>query len=263
MPEETIKEPAKETAADKKPAGIRQKHIAIMAVVLALVIGAFIFSGNTDAPTGKVLEPALTPEQIAEFNSIVAECNQYIAQRDNNNTIICLKKADAIKSDLAVVSGLADIYSITGNNVEAIGYYARAIQISPSDARIRYNYAIALEQINLTGDALAQYSNATELDANNTASMNNMGILLQKLKRFNESKQEFDAALMLEPNNTVIIANHANLLAEMGLNAEAEAGFRKAIALAPNDKGIYRNFAQFLYTNGRYGEAKDALEKSY
>jgi len=255
-------EPAKEIAAEnKKPerSRIRPTHIAIAAILI--IIGALALFGKAGTPTGMVLEspaPALTPEQIAEFNNILAECNQYIAQRDNNNTIDCLKRADAIKSDLNVISTLADLYSITGDSVEAVGYYIRATKISPDNARIRYNYAIALEKANLTDDALIQYAKA-----NSTAAMNNRGILLQKLKRFNESREEFNQALILEPNNTVIITNSANLLAQMGLKTEAEAGFIKAITLAPNDKSIYRNFAQYLYNKGRYAEAKDALEKSY
>lgn len=256
-------EPAKEitAGAPEKPERprIRPAHIAIAAIIL--VIGALALFGKTDAPTGMVLEsaaPALTAEQTAEFNNIVAECNRYIAERDNNKTLDCLKRADSIKSDLNVISALADLYSITGDSVEAVGYYIRATKISPDDARIRYNYAIALENANLTDDALAQYAKA-----NNTAAMNNIGILLQKLRRFNESRAEFNRALNLEPNNTVILTNSANLLAQMGLNADAEESFRRAILLSPKDKSIYRNFAQFLYNNGRYAEAKDALEKSY
>ncbi len=270
---ETAKENTcdKADASDKKPEGSLIKrskaaHLTIAVIVFALIITALIFWDAPDIPTGKVLEPVApeppTPEQIAEFNRIVAICNQYIADRDNNNTIECLRKADAVKTDLKVVSVLADLNYYTGNNSGAITYYSRAIEIDPNDARLRYNYALSLERMNLTEAALSQYAKAAGLESNYTAAINNRGILFQKLKMFNESKQEFEKALVIEPNNTIVLVNYANLLAEMSFKIEAEQEYRKALALNPNSTGIYRNFGQFLFKNGRYAEAKEMFDKS-
>lgn len=244
---------------------IKPVYFAMAILAVGLVIGVLFIGGKTDAPTGKVLEPAApapTPEQITQFNSIVAECNMYIAQRDNNNTIDCLRKADAVKTDLKVISALANLYYLTGNNSGAITYYSRAIEIDPNDARLRYNYALSLERMNLTEAALSQYAKAAGLEPNYTAAINNRGILLQKLKRFDESRQEFEKALVSEPNNTIVLVNYANLLAEMSFKAEAEQGYRKAIQLNPNSTGIYKNFGQFLFSIGRYAEAKEMFDKS-
>ena len=142
-------------------------------------------------------------------------------------------------------------------------YYSRAIEMNPNDQISRYNYAIVLERLNQTDNALEQYALAIEISANYTAPLNNIAILLQKLGRLNESKDYLEKALLIEENNSAIILNYANILAELGQNSMAEENYRKAIELNLDDKGAYRNFAQFLYNNDRCIEAKEMLEKSY
>ncbi|MBU4245956.1 MAG: hypothetical protein KKE71_02845, partial [Nanoarchaeota archaeon] len=111
MADENSKAAAEDAAnaVGRKPESprVRPVYFVIAVVVFGLVIGMISIGEKSDMPTGKVLEPvapSIFPEQIAEFNTVVAECNQYIAERDNNNTIDCLRKADAIKTDLKVVS---------------------------------------------------------------------------------------------------------------------------------------------------------------
>ncbi|MFH1127742.1 MAG: tetratricopeptide repeat protein [archaeon] len=253
--------------------GLRRGYIAMAVIAFGLIVaGLFLYDNGPETPRGNVIEfkptnmtfeEVYSVEQIDMFNDQIAVCNQYIAVRDYNNTIECLKKADAIKTDSKTVIGLADMLAIVGNDTEALRYYSQAIELEPYDERVRFNYALVLERVNMSGYALEQYRIAAEINGNYTKAMNNRGVLFQKLGRLNESMIEFWRVVEVDENNTAALMNYANLLAETGNNSGAETYFMKAIALDPGNKKIYRNVAQFYYNNGNYVEAKNYLEKTY
>lgn len=253
---------------------MQKDYFAIAVFVLALGLAGLVFSKVSNPPTGMAISnislaspgeagPAYSPEVVAKFNKQALICNKYLEAHDDNNSIDCLIEADSIKDDAQVILALAELYSVRGNYTESAKYYSRATVLEPADSIIRYNYAIVLERLNRTGDALEQYDAAIQLSANYIAPLNDKALLLQRLGRLNESKDSLEKAILIEENNSALILNYANILAELGQNTRAEENYRKALELSPDNKGAYRNFAQFLYNSGRYIEAKDMLEKSY
>ncbi len=260
--------------------GIDMRYVAALVLLVGIIsAGAFLLKNNhNDAESsgaGKIIEfepkniitdesnRSYSFERSEDFEKQLALCNQYIAQRDYNNTILCLKKADTIRTDPNVVGTIADVLAMTGQDNESLKYYMQMTELNPRDSRIRYNYALVLDRLNMTDDALKQYGFAIEINGNYTKAINNRGILFQKIGMFNESNVDFRRALEIDGNNSVTLMNYANLLADMGNNTGAEMYFNKAINADPGNKNVYRNFAQYFYNRGNYIEAKNYLEKSY
>lgn len=253
--------------------------LILLAGIIAVASGAILLNdqqNDTEIPTsGKIIEfepknviadvgnRSYSLERSEDFENQLALCNQYIAQRDYNNTILCLKKADTIKTDPNVVGTIADVLAMTGQDNESLRYYMQMTELNPYDSRIRYNFALVLDRLNMTDEAIKQYGFAIEINGNYIKAINNRGILFQKIGMLNESNGDFKKALEIDGNNSVTLMNYANLLADIGNNTGAEMYFQKAISADPGNKNVYRNFAQYFYNRGNYIEAKNMFEKSY
>ena len=259
--------------------GVERSYFA-MALVVVCVMGFWVafLDDEPVSPEGRVVEFSFVNDSFDDEVSVsenssfeileeqyeqIVLCNEYIAGREYNESIECLKKAYSIRKDnVAVVVGLADIYFIVGEYDGACEYYSRGVALNGSDERLRYNYALALERVNRSDDALDEYRAAVEIDEGYVMAWNNLGVLLQKKGLLNESREVFERALEVDSNNSLVLLNYANLLSELGVDGDAEASYRKVIEVDSEYKEVYRNFAQFLYNNGRYAEAKDMMERS-
>lgn len=66
----------------------------------------------------------------------------------------------------------------TGNLSEALGFYDRAIAISPGNATYRFNKAVALMGLKRLGEAVREYEEAVRLDAGYVKAHHRLGSLL-------------------------------------------------------------------------------------
>ncbi|KAI8531433.1 hypothetical protein RHMOL_Rhmol11G0136700 [Rhododendron molle] len=69
----------------------------------------------------------------------------------------------------------------TGSLSEALGFYDRAIDISPGNATYRFNKAVALTGLKLLGEAVREYEEAVRLDAGYVKAHHRLGSLLVRL----------------------------------------------------------------------------------
>ena len=60
----------------------------------------------------------------------------------NYDAIVEIKKAIAIVPDSVYVEGLADNYDLEGDNIDAIALYKEAIEKSPKNPRLVYNFGV-------------------------------------------------------------------------------------------------------------------------
>lgn len=66
----------------------------------------------------------------------------------------------------------------TGSLSEALGFYDRAIAISPGNATYRFNKAVALMGLKRLGEAVREYEEAVRLDAGYVKAHHRLGSLL-------------------------------------------------------------------------------------
>ncbi|KAI8552463.1 hypothetical protein RHMOL_Rhmol06G0268700 [Rhododendron molle] len=69
----------------------------------------------------------------------------------------------------------------TGSLSEALGFYDRAIAISPGNATYRFNKAVALTGLKRLGEAVREYEEAVRLDAGYVKAHHRLGSLLVRL----------------------------------------------------------------------------------
>ena len=132
------------------------RYVAALILLIGIIAaGAFLLKNYDNEAesfgSGKIIEfepkdiitdtvnRSYSFERSEDFEKQLALCNQYIAQRDYNNTILCLKKADTIKTDPNVVGTIADVLAMTGQDNESLKYYMQMTELNPRDSRIRYN----------------------------------------------------------------------------------------------------------------------------
>jgi tetratricopeptide (TPR) repeat protein len=138
---------------------------------------------------------------------------------------------------------------------EGLKVIARAIELSPSQARLHNLKGQAHLRQNQDDDALKSFGRAIDVDPAFADAYGNRGTLLSEMGRAAEALADFDRALTLRPNNAEDHCNRASALADLGRIDAALEGFSRAIALMPAMTPAYFNRAEVLMRLGRPAEA--------
>ena len=112
-----------------------------------------------------------------------------------------------------------------GQFAEGLKVIERAIELSPSQARLHNLKGQAHLRQNEDDDALRSFGRAIEVDPAFPDAYGNRGTLLSEMGRAAEAVADFDRALALRPNNPEDHCNRASALADLGGLDEALAGF--------------------------------------
>ena len=123
---------------------------------------------------------------------------------------------------------------------------ARALELSPSEARLHNLKGQVHLRQNADDDALNSFSRVIEVDPAFADAYGNRGTLLSEMGRAAEALSDFDRALALRPNNPEDHCNCASALADLGHLDAALQGFTRAIALMPEMAPAYFNRAGVL-----------------
>jgi spermidine synthase len=135
-----------------------------------------------------------------------------------------------------------------------------AADLVPGSPIIRFNLALALDNLGETAGAILNYRAVIDLDPENGAALNNLAwILAQDPATAGEAVAFAARAVALEPtpgNRDT----HGFALLRAGRSAEAERLFRDILSDAPDDPDARLHLAMLLSETGRSGEARPILE---
>ncbi|MEA2980978.1 MAG: hypothetical protein QOF09_2801 [Alphaproteobacteria bacterium] len=149
-----------------------------------------------------------------------------------------------------------------GQIAEGLRVIQRAIDLSPSQARLHNLKGQAHLRLNEDGDALQSFGRAIAADPGFADAYGNRGTLLSEMGRAAEALTDFDRALALRPGNPEDHCNRGSALADLGRFDEALAGFNRAIELTPTIAPAYFNRADVLRRRGLIAEALSDYDKT-
>ena len=116
----------------------------------------------------------------------------------------------------------------SGQNMEALNCYGRAIEADPNDA---LNWAGQGDVMNNEGyylQALLYYEKAIDLDPSSSNILTSKGRTLTRLGKYYEALDILDQALALNPDNTYTWRSIGDVYTELDDTARAEDAYAKA-----------------------------------
>ncbi|NQY09734.1 MAG: hypothetical protein HRT71_09505 [Flavobacteriales bacterium] len=102
--------------------------------------------------------------------------------RRMDEAILDLKKAVEIKPTGDYYDNLSEFYELKGDSENAFYYHEKAIEQSPIEARLWYNYAVYLVKYGRNEEALEKYDKAISLWPMYPDAISNREILIESMK---------------------------------------------------------------------------------
>ena len=137
----------------------------------------------------------------------------------------------------------------------ALPEWAKAIAMSPEDARARNNYGQTLARAGKTTDAIAQLQKAVLIKPHYPEAHNNLAIALAGAGRSNEAIDHYRQALDENPGYAEARNNLGRALLEEHRLPEAIEQLEDAVAINPEYAEAHNNLGYALASQGRLDEA--------
>jgi tetratricopeptide (TPR) repeat protein len=144
-----------------------------------------------------------------------------------------------------------------GKNEEAIGHYMKALQLKPDLPEAHNNLGNALARQGKDEEAIDHYTKALQLKPNFAGAHNNLGNVLEHQGRINEAFYHYSMAIQLKPDFGDAHFNLGTLLAQQGKSKEAIAQFSQALQVKPDSAQVHNSLGALL---ARQGELSKAIE---
>ena len=167
-------------------------------------------------------------------------------------------------TDVTAIRMLAEIASRLGRYEDAEKLLARAIELAPSFAAARHNYASVLYRQNRPGDALVQAELLLKSDARNPGFRALQAATLAQLGEYDRASAAYESLLREFPNQPKGWMSYGHTLKTIGKPREGIAAYRKAIAQMPGLGEAYwslANLKTFRFTDGEIAAIRNQLER--
>src|ERR1700678_3994960 len=121
----------------------------------------------------------------------------------------------------------------SGQTLEAIALYQRAIRSDPGAAEAYNNLGCALLSLERLEDAVTALTRAVELRPGYAEALDTLGVCLAELVRPGEAVPYLERAAAAAPDSVATAFHLANALLAMDRLAESRAAFERALQLDP------------------------------
>jgi tetratricopeptide (TPR) repeat protein len=146
-------------------------------------------------------------------------------------------------TDVAAIRMLAEVATRLGRNADAENLLARCLELAPSFAPARHQYAIVLHRQNKSVAALSQIDRLAKGDAHNPNYRNLQAVVLTKIGDYRESLEVYAEVLQALPQHAKIWLSYGHTLSTAGREPESIAAYRESIKLAPHLGEAYWSLA--------------------
>jgi tetratricopeptide (TPR) repeat protein len=138
---------------------------------------------------------------------------------------------------------------------EDIAGVEKALEATPSDARLHADLGLCYLEAGRVADAIAELREAVRLDARSAAAHYDLGTLLLREQQHDEARQHFEAALRLKPGFAEAHNNLGIVYFTEARYEDAIRSFRDAMATQPDNVEARYNLARALTATHRLDEA--------
>jgi tetratricopeptide (TPR) repeat protein len=171
-------------------------------------------------------------------------------------------KLAALKSDsdresaIARFNERASEYLSAGNAKAAAESYAKALQLSPRDAKLHYNLSLAFDRMADFSSERKELARTIELNPNLAVAQNQLGLIALRNGQQAEAEKLFKNTLAIDPTFPEAQSNLGVLYSQQGKNAEAAALFQQAIKNDPSYSKAHVNLGLLIAQQGAFSEAE-------
>jgi tetratricopeptide (TPR) repeat protein len=144
----------------------------------------------------------------------------------------------------------------------ALVYIDRALAIKADNARVFFNRASVLRDLNRLEEALTCYDCATAIEPGCADAYNSRGNVLLKLHRPEMALASFDQAIALKSDFASAHSHRGLVLHELGFLDTALASYDLAISLRPDDAKAHLNRGNVLTAMKRFDEALASYDRA-
>lgn len=190
------------------------------------------------------LSQALLADQLEQVDEI---CRQFLVNAPGDVEMLTLSGAVARRK---------------GDLEGALGFFARAAEISPTVAQFHNNLGVILAELGRHHEAVGSYRQALTLKPDYCEVCCNMANALRALGRTEEAISGYRAALAIDPSHAGARYNLGNTLRGQGRWQEAVESYRELVALNPAHLFGWVNLGAALHSLGRLEEAVAAERKA-
>ncbi len=175
------------------------------------------------------------------------------------------KHLKAVPTDVPAIRMLAEVAVRCGKNQEAEQLLLRCLELAPSFAAARYNYAVLLQRRNDAAEALVEIERLLVDDPRSPSYRNLCAVILSRVGEFERSGKMYAELLAEYPSNAKVWLSYGHVLKTEGRRQECEDAYRKCIALNPGFGESYwslANLKTFRFTPGDLARMREQLART-
>jgi tetratricopeptide (TPR) repeat protein len=136
-------------------------------------------------------------------------------------------------TDVPAIRMLAEVAVRCGHVEDAENLLVRCLELAPTFAAARYNYAVLLHRGNKSSEALVEIERLLALEPRNPSYRNLCAVILSRVGEYVRSSQIYDQLLQEYPANSKVWLSYGHVLKTQGRQEECVDAYRKSIALDP------------------------------
>jgi tetratricopeptide (TPR) repeat protein len=175
----------------------------------------------------------------------------------------CLSEAVRLNpSDIGVLTNFAVILQSLGQTEDALATYDKVLAINPALPEALYNRGNALRELKRPQEALVSFDKAISTKPQFAEAHNNRGNALRELNRPEDALASYDEALAIKPRLIDALYNRGSLLKELNRPEQALASYKKALAINSNNADAHITCGNLLESLNRPGEALTSYKKA-
>ncbi len=146
-------------------------------------------------------------------------------------------------TDVPAIRMLAEVAVRCGQDEDAERLLVRCLELAPTFAAARYNYATLLHRRNKASEALTEVERLLAIDANNPGYRNLCAVILSRVGEVTRSSQMYAQLLREYPANAKVWVSFGHVLKTEGRQDDCIGTYRKGIALDPTLGEAYWSLA--------------------
>jgi tetratricopeptide (TPR) repeat protein len=159
-------------------------------------------------------------------------------------------------TDVVAIRMLAEVAARLGRNAAAESLLESCLELAPSFAPARHQYAIVLHRQNKSIEALKQIEELEKLDPHNPTNQNLKAAILVKIGEYQQSIELYDEVLSAHPEQPKLWLSYGHALTTAGRDQDSVAAYRKSIQLQPNFGEAYWSLANLKIFRFSAGEVE-------
>ncbi len=146
-------------------------------------------------------------------------------------------------------------YQQTGNEIEALDYYNKALQLNPSNAEIYNNRSLIYKELGKQDKAIEGFLQAIRLNPKYVKAYNNIGLVYLTRRNFRAAVSNFRKAIQIDPLNLESYNNLAIAFKKQNRLNDARGLYQTILKRNPKHAQAHYNLALLYEQEGDYPNA--------